>query len=448
MNSVMKSLRDKYKDKNLLVVGLGLLGGGVGVAKFFAKLGAKVTVTDLKNSRQLASSIKELKGLPITFHLGKHDPGDFIDADVIFKGPFVPWDLSGIVEAEKQGIPIEMELSFFAEYCPAKIIGITGTRGKSTTTYMIYKLLKALRFPVFLGGGLPGISTISLLPKLTNRDWVVMELPSWPLAGFHQKHISPNIAVFTNFYPDHLNFYKDIDKYLLDKKAVYLYQNIKDYLIAGKQLQGIIQKDHPKSHTIYFQAADFPYEFNYLHGDHNKENAAASLSVAKALKLNMYRSIDILKQFKGLAFRQEIIGKKDNIVFVNDSTSTTPIATIKAIEAFQHGRIILILGGNSKQLPHSKLLFHLKSVDKIVILAGTFTDEIMSKLKRMYPEKITKKYDNLSTAVKKAYQLAIKNPKKKTYILFSPGATSFAMFNNEFHRGEEFNKYVSSIICS
>ncbi len=445
MNKLISSLKKKYSGKNVLVVGLGLQGGGTGIAKFFAELGARVTVSDRKEKERLQSSIDLLKKYPITFRLGSHELAGFLDADVIFKGPFVSWDLPGIVEAQKQNIPIEMELSFFAQYCPCPIIGITGTRGKSTTTFMIYRILKQSGFPVYLGGSVPNVSTINLLPKLTRKDWLVMELPSWPLAGFHLKSISPHIAVFTNFYPDHLNFYKSMDQYLLDKKAIYLYQSSKDYLVAGKTLEPVIGKDHVLSNLTYAGAVNFPYDFTYLRGEHNKENAACALAVAGILQVEEKKAVDILRSFEGLPYRQEILGNKKNVYFVNDTTSTTPIATMKAIESFLPDRIILILGGNSKGLPHARLLDYLKHVERIVLLKGSFTDEIMPYLETRYKNKIMDVYDNLEKATKQAYEIARQSP-KKTYILFSPGATSFAMFNNEFHRGETFTRIVHSVI--
>jgi len=139
-------LKKNFAGKKVLIVGLGLLGGGVGLVKFFCELGAKVTVTDKKNKAQLFQSINQLKQLPVKFHLGGHRLEDFVKADIILKGPSVPWDLPEIVAAQKKGIPIEMELSFFASHCPSKIIGITGTRGKSTTTNLVYQVIKKAGF--------------------------------------------------------------------------------------------------------------------------------------------------------------------------------------------------------------------------------------------------------------------------------------------------------------
>lgn len=447
--SIFDSLKDKYQGKKIFVVGLGLQGGGAGVARFFSELGAKVIVTDKKNEKQLSSSIEKLKKFPIDFHLGGHYLNDFISSDVIFKGPGVPWNLPEIIEAEKRDIPIEMEMAFVASYFPGKIIGITGTRGKTTTTNLIYQLLKNNGFKVILGGGLPGVSNIEFLKKADKNTYLVAELSSWALSGFHRKKISPHIAVFTNFYPDHLNYYKNMDEYLYDKKAIFMYQKKENYLIINKSLSEALDKKSVISKPILFSKSDFSYQLKYLRGDHNLENAAAALKVAEILKIDLNKAIDIICNFKGVPYRQQIIKEKNGIIFVNDTTSTTPIATIKAIDSFKDEKIVLILGGNSKNLPINDLIKSLYNVEKIVLLAGSFTDEILDTLRVSMAKKISKKiYNNLEEAVKEAYRLSLElktKLKEKIYILFSPGATSFAMFNNEFHRGDEFNKIVDKI---
>ena len=145
MSNPISQLKEKYSGKRILVVGLGLQGSGKGAVKFFSELGAHVTVTDLKTAQQLQSSIDELKPYNIRFALGGHRVEDFINTDIILKGPGVRWDRPEIKAAQDKGIPIEMESALFASNCPAPIVGITGTRGKSTTTSMIYEVLKLTR---------------------------------------------------------------------------------------------------------------------------------------------------------------------------------------------------------------------------------------------------------------------------------------------------------------
>lgn len=448
---VIDNLKKKYRNKKVLIVGLGLQGGGEGAARFFAELGAIVTVTDKKPKEKLLQSNIRLSDLPITFRLGEHRLSDFIEADFIIKGPSVLWSIPEIVAAIKSNIPVEMEVSFFAKHFPGKIIGVTGTRGKSTTTQMIFNILKFSGMPVFLGGGLPGISTISYLKSLSEKDWVVLELSSWSLSGFHRDKISPHIAVLTNLYPDHLNYYKGMDDYFYDKKAAYLYQKKEDYLIVSNYVNDLINEEL-NSKKITFSKSDFPYKLNFLSGDHNIENAAASLKVADVLKINKEVAVNIIQNFKGLPFRQQTIREVDKITFVNDTTSSTPIATVRAIESFSDKKIILILGGNSKNLPIGNLIDKLTDVEKIIFLAGSFTDRFKNEIIIKHPTKAKDKvFDDLKDAVIEAVKLAktiqskTENEKKSVIILFSPGATSFSMFDNEFQRGDEFNKIVKTL---
>ncbi len=451
MTDLLLKLKTQFNGKKVLIVGLGLQGGGVGLAKFFVELGAKVKVTDKKTKEQLLQSIKRLNDFNIGYSLGEHKLQDFLEADLIIKAPKMRWDDPFIVAAQKKGAQIEMETSFFASLCPAPIVGITGTRGKSTTTMMIYELLKKHSGKtVHLAGNLPEKLAISLLSKIQPEDLVVLELSSWQLSGFHRKKISPHISVFTNFYPDHMDYYKTEEEYLFDKKAIYLYQNSQDFLIANKNLELVIEKDNPRSQIKYISSAGFSDDLLHLSGVHNLENAAAAFTVTKVLKLDRKKCIDTLAHFKRLPYRQEIVGEKDDIIFVNDTTSTTPTATIKALETFSNYPIILILGGNSKHLPFHNLVNYLTKSNKIVLLKGSFTDEILPVLKQQYADKIVGSYDNLEQAVDKAYAEAkhlTSNVKHLTsIILFSPGATSFAMFNNEFHRGDEFNRVARKIM--
>ncbi len=444
---VIDKLRDEFKNKRVLVVGLGLQGGGVGVVNFFSKLGAKVTVTDKKNHTELKLSIKKIKkNKNLKLVLGKHDLKDFINQDLIIKGPSVPWNLPEIIEAKKHKIPILMEIPFFFKYSPTQnIIGITGTRGKSTTTNLIFSLLKKSGFNVFLGGNIPNISTISLLEKLHEDDWIVLELSSWSLSGMKTVKMSPHISVFTNLYPDHLNYYKDMNEYFKDKSYVYKFQTKNDFLVANQSLRLRIEKQPPASKIIYINSKSIKFNLLHLKGVHNRENAACAFQVGKILNIKISKIKKILQNSRGLPFRQEVVRKMGNITFINDTTSTTPVATEKAIERFYpKGKIILILGGNSKELPTVSLINKLKNVSKIIFLEGSFTRELYDQIMHKYPNKVTSVYSRLSDAVDKAYSEA-KRINSKTFVLLSPGATSFATFKNEFDRGEQFNKLIKKL---
>ncbi|MDP3974482.1 MAG: UDP-N-acetylmuramoyl-L-alanine--D-glutamate ligase [bacterium] len=444
MKSLQEELKNKFEGKKILIVGLGLQGGGVGMVRFFSNLGAIVKVTDLKTKEELSSSLDQIKDLNVAFTLGKHELNDFLNTDFIFKGPSMPWTHEYLIKATRKGIPIDMEVAFTFAHLKCKTIGITGTRGKTTTTEMIYKLFLKTGKKIYKAGNLTGQSTIELLNKVTDNDIVILELSSWSLSGFHKKKISPNISVFTNFYPDHLNYYKNMDDYFYDKKAIYLYQNENDFIFINKNLTDKVKSSDIKGKLKYFDAYDFPSEFEFLKGEHNKENAAAAFLVSKIFNIDETEVINELKEFKQALYRQEIVFNKDNITFVNDSTSTTPTSTIKAINAFKDKPIILILGGHSKKLPFNELINELSKVNFIVLLKGGFTDEIYSELNSKYKNKISEIFDNLGDAVVFA-KLKAKELKSETYLLFSPGATSFAMFKNEFDRGDQFNKYAKKV---
>ncbi len=446
-----KSLQDLQrfiKGKKVLIVGLGRQGGGVDAVRFFHRLGAEILITDLKSETELSASLEQLKGLDFKTRLGGHSRQDFENADFILKGPSVPWNSEYIRAGLEKNIPVYDNISLFFQISPSKkIIGITGTRGKTTTTHMIYSYLRKKK-RVYLLGNIPGSENLMSLFKIKPGDWVVMELSSWQLSGLHKIKKSPKYAVFTNFYPDHLNFYPDLESYFFDKSAIFRYQKDKDFLIANKTLKDKILKYHPCSKILWFSKKDFPDDLAYLLGEHNRENAAAALLLLhKVLGFPQSEVIRHLKNFKPVDFRLQKVKEYKNIIFINDTTSTTPVAAEKAIEALAGKKIFLVLGGNSKGLDFSNLLKKLEKVEKIFLLPGSFTDQILPEIKKRYPEKLlyNQPFENLQDLLVKAVALA-EEQKEQVYLLFSPAATSFAQFQNEFDRGRKFNQVLFQLL--
>lgn len=407
------------KGKRVLVVGLGLQGGGVGVCRFFSLHGALVTVTDNKTEVELSDSITALKDHSIAaYHLGGHIEDDFLNNDLIIKGPSVRWDSPFILKALQAGIPVTMETALFVKYAVCKTIGITGTRGKSTTTNLVFQTLNQLykKGKVYMSGNVPGTCAIELLDVVSDQDVAVLELSSWQLSGFHHEKVSPNIAVFTNLYPDHLNYYLGMTEYEQDKNAIAQYQQKGDVYIDGRKM--------PSTN----------------HHEHNK-SCAKAVCVA-VLGDSSCAAIDsALSSVSGLPMRQEIIATFDDITIINDSTSTTPIALQTALKSFVNKPVILIMGGNAKNLPHKDLITEINNTEqikKIFFMPGTFTDEI----KDLIPGTLISDFEQLvKTAIQHAREL-----NTPCYLLFSPGATSFAQFKNEFERGARFNSLISDII--
>ena len=416
-------------------MGLGLLGRGVGDVEFLAQNGADLIVTDLKTKKQLQVSLDRLKKFKkIKYVLGKHRLEDFKDRDMILKSAGVPLDSIYIKEAKKNKIPVEMSASLVAKLSDAKIIGITGTRGKSTVTQMIYEILKASKKKVFLGGNVRGIATLPLLESTKKGDYIVMELDSWQLQGFGEGNISPHIAVFTNLMRDHMNYYKgSMAKYFTDKANIYKYQKKGDYLIAGKEIARKI-KDSP-----LLKPKKLPESWKLkVAGEHNRENASLAREVASKAGVSETIIKKTLANFKSVEGRLEYMKAVRGVKIYNDNNATTPDATIMALRALgdTSKNIVLIMGGADKNLDMKPLLKEIEKYCKsVVLLSGTGTDKLKN-LKFEY-----KKANNLKDGIMQA----LKDSKQGDIVLFSPAFASFGLFENEYDRNDQFIELVKKL---
>lgn len=423
------------KAKKVLIFGLGLLGGGLSAAEFFAKHGSIVTVTDLKTEKELQPSLKKLKKFKIKYVLGRHQNEDILNADLIIKNPAIPSDSPYLKLAEKHKIPVETEASYFLKFYPypENIIGVTGTRGKTTTTMMITSILKKAGYKVLVGGNIEDTGTLSLLDNRSKAIKIVLELSSWQLAF---STFSPHIAVITNIYEDHLNRYKTMVDYISDKKKMFLYQNPNDFLILNQNnpYTKKFAKD-ARSKVIFSDSLKIKLK---LLGNHNLENAAAAFEVAKILKIPDEIIYKALKNFNSIPGRLEIIRELNGVTFINDTTSTTPIAGACALKSINKP-IILIAGGFSKNLNMSLFAKEiLERVKSVVLLNGTGTENLK---KLILPKVKGKVFDDYEKAILFAKSLA----KKGDVVLLSPGYASFGMFTNEHERGRKFNEIVKNL---
>jgi UDP-N-acetylmuramoylalanine--D-glutamate ligase len=432
-----------FKGKKVTLMGLGLLGRGIGDAIFLAKEGAEIVVTDLKSQELLKESVKKLKDFPnIKLLLGEHRLEDFRNKDFILKAAGVPLDSIYIEEARKNDIPIEMDASLFAKLAPGiLIVGITGTRGKTTTTTLIYEILKnAYRGTiqdVFLAGNIRGKATLPLLDEVKHGDIVVMELDSWQLQGFGEAKISPHISVFTNFMNDHLNYYKgDLERYLEDKAQIFLHQKQKDYLVTTEGVAHLLTAkyygnlQHPPE---VVRKEDVPQDWKVsIPGDHNLENIALASKVAQIMHIPEHKVRETVENFQGVKGRLELVRTYNGVKIYNDTTATTPDATIAALKALAgHKSLILIMGGADKGLDMSKLIEAIPEYCKhVIFLKGTGTDKL--------------EVDSLGS-LEKAFQTALSVAVEGDVILFSPAFASFGMFKNEYDRGDKFNVLVQNL---
>jgi UDP-N-acetylmuramoylalanine--D-glutamate ligase len=434
-----------FEGKKITVMGLGLLGRGVGDVEYLAQIGADVLVTDLKPESELRSSLERLQKFSnITYTLGEHRLVDFIHRDLILKAAGVPLDSPYIAEAKKNNIPIKMSASLFAEIAKIPVIGITGTRGKSTTTHMLHAILKEAGMKVLLGGNVRGVSTLAQLPEVTEDSVALMELDSWQLQGFGESKISPHVAVFTTFLHDHMNYYhNDLNLYLADKANIFLFQNVNDFLLLGSQCAELIQEKygdviHSKKNVV--GAEDLPVQWTLqVPGEHNRYDAALACKAAQILGVSDISIKIALENFVGVAGRLEFVRTVDGVDYYNDTTATTPDATLAALTALgekYNNQVLLIMGGADKTLDMSTLLEKIPLLSKqVILLAGSGTDRIRKNLPR------AEVYDNLAIAIGTARGHA----QPGDVVVLSPAFASFGMFTNEYDRGDQFDHAVKSL---
>lgn len=438
----MKDFQEFIKGKKITVMGLGLLGRGLGDIKFLAENGVDIIVTDLKTKEELSSSIKELEHFSnITFVLGEHRIEDFENADLVLRAPNAPLDSPYLKAAENKRVHITQSTALFAKFVKREqLIGITGTRGKSTTTQLISHVLKTAGKEVITGGNVQGISTLSLLPTVTENSLIVLELDSWQLQSFGTEKLSPHVAVFTTFMKDHMNYYKgDVDRYLLDKAQIFLNQTSGDHLVLGEDIYEIVTstyKDQIRAEIHVGKREPVSSDLQErLPGKHNALNIACAIEVLKLYGLEIGQIENGIKSFEGVPGRLEYLGDKNGIRIYNDTTATTPDAAIAALEALDMGNknIVLIAGGSDKELEMDNFVREaIQKTKKTILLSGTGTDKI-----KMYFEN-SPIVNSLEEALKEAFSVA----EKGDTILLSPAFASFGMFKNEYDRGDQFKNLI------
>ncbi len=435
-------------------MGLGILGGGVATARWLLNQGVFLTITDLKDAEALNSSIEKLKEFEDRIHykLGRHDELDFLNNDIIVINPDVPSDNKYVELARAKGKLIENELTLFYKYCKSKkVVAITGTRGKTTTSAWTYHLIKS-KFPnTFLLGNNPENPFLQALDSINEESIVVLEVPSYHLELVDKYNFDPIVAIITNIYPDHLNRHKNIENYARIKANIFLGQSSDHVLILDYNQQWskyfsdlrhgrqVLYINHP---DVYDDA--FLKRFEEKWGLHNTTNllfATEAALLAGVINTDIRKAVETLPQIK---FRQELVYSDANLKIYNDSAATSPEATVAAIERFGSERTVLIAGGTDKELELKPLAEAInKRIDRenLILISGSATE----KLKNALSYQSYQEYGSLDECFKRALDLTKSTDNKKTAIIFSPGAKSFEKFKNEFDRGEKFNLLVDSI---
>jgi UDP-N-acetylmuramoylalanine--D-glutamate ligase len=466
-----------FRDKKATVMGLGLHGGGLATAKWLLRHGARVTVTDMKDAAALAPSVEALDreyaahkadgAYEPRYVLGRHEESDFTGADVVFQNPDVRRGNQFIAAARAAGVPIETDISVFFALCPFPIIGVSGTKGKTTTTALIGEMCKAMDPNTVVAGNirLGALDALDgILAGPAKPRPVVLELSSWQLEGLGEHGRSPHIAVLTNIKQDHLNRYRDMDDYAAAKELLVANQTKDDIAVLNRDDERVRAIGaRIKSKALWFSMTTFNRGDGcllrgddvvlrlvgrerdilrrgdiQLKGEHNVPNVLAACAAAAAAGVPHKTIKSVVRRFKGVPGRLEEVRFVDGVTYVNDTTATAPDASIAAMRTYNPGmsrRIVLIAGGADKELDFGEWAKEAaKRVKHLVLFPGAATEKMRVALEKVSGAPQSTPAASMEEAVDEARSHAVPGD----VVLLSPGCASFGLFSHEFDRGDQF----------
>jgi UDP-N-acetylmuramoylalanine--D-glutamate ligase len=457
-----------FKEERAAIIGLAR--EGTALARFLAQQGASVTVSDLKNEEELQENIAELKGLSICFVLGGH-PGEILDqADVLFLSPGVPLETPIVAEAERRGIPISSETSLFTELCPAPVVGITGSSGKTTTVSLVGQMLKTSGFRTWVGGNI-GRPLIGHLEEIEPTDKVVMELSSFQLEIMEW---SPPIAAILNITPNHLDRHSSMEAYTEAKLNILRFQQSGDVAVLGGDLISNLrsQISNLKSQILSFSLNKELEEGAFLRdgeitlrlgdterricsadeikllGRHNLENVLAACTIAGVAGASQQAMADVATTFEGVEHRLELVREMGGVRYYNDSIATSPERTVAALRSFDQP-IVLLAGGRDKYLPWDEMArLTLQKARRLILFgeAAPIIEEAIqvSSLEFRVPRDLEVFIHRCQT-LDEAIEVAAREAQPGDVVLLAPGGTSFDAFSDFAERGERFRELVKAL---
>ncbi|MBE7455147.1 MAG: UDP-N-acetylmuramoyl-L-alanine--D-glutamate ligase [Phycisphaerae bacterium] len=466
------------KRKHVLVWGLGRLGGGAAVTRWLVDQGARVTVMDRATADSLRSSLAAIADLPVALRLGTEDPELLAESDLVVVNPAVVKARSEFFNAiTRRDVPWTTEINLFLERCPASVIGVTGSFGKSTTSAMIAAVLEEHvargggRGLVYLGGNI-GKSLLPELARMTPEDHVVLELSSAQLEDVPRVPFSPRVAVLTNLHPHHLDRHGSFDAYISAKLNILGHPNpaavlvigdpalggeavnprktlgpgeqtTRDSLVAaGAPAESVAAARLVREHVLRLgvpvhsaRAPHVPFEL-VVPGTHNRENAATAWTAARLLGVEEKTAANALRHFPGLPHRLEVVAVIDGVRFLNDSKATSPRAVVTALDALD-APVLAIVGGAAMDEPLDECVRTLAERCRTVACLGEtgarMADRLLDPV-RPEPRPEVLRADDLETAVRWSRTRA----RPGDVVLFCPGATSFDRYVNFEARGAHF----------
>ncbi len=463
----------QYSGRSVTIMGLGQFGGGVAAARFLAKHGAVVTVTDLRSAEQLKDSLDQLNDVAIhRFFLGGH-PEVAFDCELLVVNPAVKPDDPFVARCMNNGVDVTTEIELFLRHNPAPVIAVTGSNGKSTTTALIHHLLthqqtftnvpaeenQASKGRIWLGGNI-GVSLLAQLPDITSDDIVVLELSSFQLETLRTKRFRPQIAVLTNFSPNHLDWHGTVSAYQKSKQAIFDAQTADDVAIVPDS-DATTRQWRTRSQRLLFGISDQGEDGVFLEkgslilrsaggsfedvvrltvpaqlpGVHNQLNIAAAACAAWQAGADPDQFSAALKTFQPLPHRLQMVAEVAGRQFWNDSIATTPESAIMALRVFP-GRIVLLAGGYDKGQDLAEFASEIQNRAAVVVLMGQTAGTLKSLVK---PENSIAAIDVcVAQDFKEAFAQAVALSQQGDIVLLSPGCASYGWFRDYRERGDIF----------
>jgi len=452
-----------WEKKKVAVLGLGV--EGTSILPFLKKSGASVWILDRKQKDNIDHNfITQAEEFGVEFQLGKNYLENLTDFDVIIRSPGVRRLLPELIEAEKKGVEITSQTKLFFDLCPCPIIGVTGTKGKGTTSTLIYEMLKEAGSDAYLGGNI-GEPPFSFLDKLQTSSVVILELSSFQLQDLTK---SPHIAVMLMVTSEHLDHHATQEEYISAKRNILRYQKQDDFAIINRDYPASNESDVETEGSVFYISREREtnngcFALNgkivvrkndnddeiittkdiALPGKHNLENVCAAVMAARLAGVGKKHMVSVLETFTGLPHRLELVSEINGVKYYDDSFSTTPETAIAAIDAFEQPKII-ILGGSSKGSDFSQLGKIIRESDSIkaIIGIGDEWDEIKSHIGNLNSKTLLIEGANTMHQIVLA---ASKIAQKGDVVILSPACASFDMFKNYKDRGEWFKKEVLAL---
>ena len=463
MNEKLKEFNTYVKNRKVAVIGLGV--SNLPLLDYLHEKGSIVTVFDDRNSEKISKeAIEKINHYEFETSFGENSLDKLVGFDLIFRSPSCMPTKKELVEEERRGAIVTSEIEMLMEMAPCKVIGVTGSDGKTTTTSLIYEIVKNAGYNTHLGGNI-GIPLFTKLKDIEAEDVIVLELSSFQLMNMN---ISPDISVITNITPNHLNIHASYEEYIDAKKNIFKNQK-EDGIVVLNYDNELTRNCKPEANgkVIYFSSKEklengiivdndvikecedrlrkhiINTKDIHLRGMHNYENVAAAIAATKSF-IDIDTIVDAIKKFKGVEHRIEFIRELDGVKWYNDSIGTSPTRTIAGLNSFDED-IILIAGGYDKHLDYEPIAKPIVDNVKGLILIGQTSEKIYDAVTKEL-EKQNKELDIYQcNEFEQIVEVARKIAKPGQVVLFSPASASFDLFENFAQRGNKFKELVNDL---